>query len=292
MKQNQSSSSAAGVAAMRAIESQKPEAERICYDPYARALVNTVLPAALFYLTKLMIDSGLYDRMAPGATAFIAVRERYIDDYLIASLKEGLEQVVILGAGFDTRPYRIAGIEKTHVFEVDHPATQEAKLKGLKKVIDPLPAHVTFVPLDFNTQTLGEGLSAKGYSEKGKTLFIWQGVTYFLTAEGVDNTLDFIARQSGPGSSVIFDYFYTETLSDTANGYGKSLRRAQRLSNEVYMFGIDRGQIGPFLTQRGFSDVNSLTLEDLKRRYFAGPNAGRRVPAGIEIASARVPSAK
>jgi methyltransferase (TIGR00027 family) len=288
MKQNQSSASAAGVAAMRAIETQKPESERICFDPYARTFANTVLPASLFFLTKLMIDSGLYDRMAPGATAFIAVRERYIDDYLITGLAEGLKQVVILGAGFDSRPYRIPGIEKTQVFEVDHPATQEAKLKGLKKVIDPLPAHVTFVPLDFNTQSLGEGLLAGGYDEHGKTLFIWQGVTYFLTAEGVDSTLAFIANHSGPGSSVIFDYFYTETLSDTANGYGKSLRRAQRLSNEAYMFGVDRGQIGPFLTQRGFDNVHSVTLEDLKRTYFQGPNARRVVPTGIEIVSARV----
>ena len=292
MKQNQSSLSAAGVAGMRAIESQKPESERICYDPYARALVGTVLSAGLFNLTRLMINSGLYDWMAPGATAFIAVRERYIDDYLIESLKEGLDQVVILGAGFDTRAYRIQGIEKTRVFEVDYPATQEAKLKGLKKVIDPLPANVTFVPLDFNTQTLGEGLSAKGFNEHGKTLFIWQGVTYFLTAEGVDSTLAFIAHHSGPGSSVIFDYFYNETLRDTKNGYGKSLRWAQRLSNEAYMFGIDRGQVEPFLTQRGFTDVNSVTLEDLKRRYFTGPNARRVVPSGIEIVSARVPSLK
>jgi methyltransferase (TIGR00027 family) len=284
MKPQQSSRSAEGVALIRAIESAKPEPQRIIYDPYARRF----LPTISYTLIKLLFDSGLYERMAPGATGFVAVRERYIDDYLKASLAEGLDQVVILGAGFDTRAYRIAGIEKTRVFEIDHPATQAEKLKRLKKIIDPLPDHVTFIPVDFTTQTLSDSLKGSAYSERAKTLFIWQGVTYFLTQEAVDSTLAFIAQYSGPGSAVIFDYFYNETLRDTTHGYGKSLRRAQRLSGEAYMFGIDEGQIESFLTRRGFCDVRNITMEDLKARYFAGPNARRKVPTGIAIASASV----
>jgi methyltransferase (TIGR00027 family) len=285
MKQEQSSRSAEGVAALRAIEAERPEAERICYDPYARAFT----PGGIgFTLSKLIITSGLYDRMAPGAVPFVVVRERYIDDFLKARLAEGLDQVVILGAGFDTRAYRISGIEKTRVFEIDHPATQAEKLKRLKKVIDPLPKHVTFLPVDFNSQSLNERLLESGYNEQGKTLFIWQGVTYFLTAEGVDSTLAFIARHSGPGSAVIFDYFYNEVFSDSSNSYAKALRRAAQVSGEEYMFGVDRGQIEPFLSQRGFKDVHNMTLEDLKQIYFIGKNAGRVVPRGIAIASARV----
>src|SRR5215471_12510450 len=156
MKQNQSSQSALGVAMFRAIESQKPEARRICYDPYARAFI----PTMTYLLVKLIVDSGLYERMAPGAVGFITVRERYIDDYLIARLAEGLDQVVLLGAGFDTRAYRIPGIGKARVFEIDYPATQEVKRKKLKTVVDPLPDYVTFIPMDFNTQSLGEQLPA------------------------------------------------------------------------------------------------------------------------------------
>jgi len=285
MEKQRPSRSAEGVALVRAIEAQKPEGERICYDPYARALIAGGMS---FILSKLVIDSGIYERMAPGAVAFIVTRERYIDDFLKAELSEGLDQVVILGAGFDTRAYRIAGIEKTRVFEIDQPATQAVKLERLKKVIDPLPGHVTFIPVDFNTQTLGERLSAGGYDERCKTLFIWQGVTYFLTAEGVDNTLAFIANHSGPDSAVIFDYFYNEVLRDESRRDVKALQRAARISGERYLFGIDEGQIGPFLTQRGFCDVRNATLEDLKPLYFAGPNAGRAVPAGIAIVSARV----
>jgi methyltransferase (TIGR00027 family) len=284
MKQNQSSQSALGVAIFRAIESQKPEAQRICYDPFARAFI----PIASYLLVKLFVDSGLYERLGPGGIEFITVRERYIDDYLKTVLSEGLGQVVILGAGFDTRPYRIPGIEKTHVFEIDYPATQETKRKGLKKVIDPLPEYVTFLPVDFNSLLLGECLHSSGYNEHAKTLFIWQGVTYFLEAKSVDSTLEFIATHSGPGSSVIFDYMYNEIFQDPNNSYGKALKRAGKMSGEDYMFGIDRGQAESFLTQRGFRNVQIMTLEELKQCYFTGVNSDRTVPRDIAIVSAEV----
>src|SRR5258706_294516 len=152
MADKQSSNSAMGVALMRAIEADKPELERICYDPLARAFIS----GASYFFLKPIINSGWYKRISEGAVEFIILRERTIDDFTTAALSAGLDQVVILGAGFDTRAYRIPGIEKTRVFEVDHPATQATTLKKMKKVLDPLPAHVTFVPVDFNTQALGD----------------------------------------------------------------------------------------------------------------------------------------
>jgi len=279
------SRSAEGVAGMRAIETLKPEADRIVSDPYARALVPGGI---MFSISIWIIKSGLYERMAPGTIAFIIGRERYIDDYLKACLSEGFDQIVILGAGFDTRAFRIPGIEQTRVFEIDQPATQAVKLERLKKVIDPLPAYITFLPADLNSQRLGEVLWSGGYDEQGKTLFIWQGVIYFLKPEGVDSTLAFIADHSGPDSAVIFDYIYNETLHDTRRNDVKMMRRAARLTGEEYMFGIDKGQIEPFRARRGFRDVHDATLENLRRLYFTGPNAGRMMPTGIAIVSARV----
>jgi methyltransferase (TIGR00027 family) len=284
MKQEQSSSTAEGIALVRAIEASRPEGARICYDPIARALI----PTLSYTLSKLVIDSGIYARISQGAMEFITARERYIDDFLKASLSEGLDQVVLLGAGFDTRAYRIAGIEKTRVFEIDHPATQAVKLKRLKKVIDPIPGHVTFIPVDFNTQTLSERLHASSYAEQGKTLFIWQGVTMYLAPESMDSTLAFIAQHSGPGSALIFDYFSNEFLRDTSRPEVKRLRRIVQAANEEFLFGIDQGQAEPFLTRRGFCEVRSATPEDLKQLYFTGPNAGRVLNPYASIASARV----
>ena len=285
MQQHQSSTTAEGIALVRAIEASRPEDKRICCDPIARALIN----GFSYTMSKLVIDSGLYARsFAQGTIEFITARERYIDDFLKARLSEGLDQVVILGAGFDTRAYRIAGIEKTCVFEIDHPATQAVKLKRLRKVIDPLPNHVTFIPVDFNTQTLAERLLASSYNEQGKTLFIWQGVTQYLTAEGVDSTLNFIATHSGSGSSVIFDYFTNEFLSDTSRPEVKRLRRTMQTIGEEHTFGINEGQVAPFLSQRGFCDIRNTTPADLKQLYFTGPNAERMLVTGAAIASASV----
>jgi methyltransferase (TIGR00027 family) len=289
MADTKASRSAEGVAGIRAVEMLKPEAERIVSDPYAKALVPGGI---LFSLSMWIIRSGLYERIAPGAIGYILGRERYIDDYLKTCLNQGLDQVVILGAGFDTRALRIPGIEKTRVFEIDQPATQAVKLERLKKIIDPLPAHITFVPADLNTRQLDEVLGSSGYDERGKTLFIWQGVIYFLKPEGVDSTLAFMAGHSGPGSAVVFDYIYNETLQDTTQGYGKALARAGKMSGEPYVFGIHRGQAGPFLTQRGFCDVIDTPLEDLKPKYFTGANATRTLVTGhIAIASAKVSGA-
>lgn len=284
MKKEKPSLSAAGVAGFRAIEAQKPESERLFYDPYAHIFV----PGGIAWpLSKWVIDSGLYERMAPGAAAYILLRERAIDDFLEAQLSTGIKQVVILGAGYDMRALRIPGIDKIRVFEVDEPATQNRKKALLKKVIDPVPPFIKFVPVNFNTQSLGENLSKEGYDEHAKTLFIWQGVTYFLTKEGVDLTLSFISEHSGTGSTIIFDYMYSEIFLDESRSDIKALRRASRISGESYLFGIERGQIGPFLTQRGFQDVQNSTLEDLKQKYFTGKNAGRVVPTGIAIVSAK-----
>ena len=285
MSEKQSSVSAAGVALLRAVEAEKPEAERICYDPFAHSMI----PGGLsFKLSKWMITSGLYEKMAPGATSFIVLRERFIDDFLKNELETDFDQVVILGAGFDTRAYRTVGIEKTRVFEVDDPATQRVKLERLKKVIDPIPSFVNLVPVDFNTESLFDVLRVNGYSEKGKTVFIWQGVTYFLKPEGVDNTLDFIAHHSSKGSVLIFDYFYTSTVHDSTRKDVQMLRRAAKISGEEYLFGIDEGQIEHFLAKKGFNEVHDFTFEDLKRLYFKGSNTKRVVPTGMGIVSCQV----
>ncbi len=285
MQKEKPSLSAAGVAGFRAIEAEKPDSDRIVYDPYAHIFT----PGGLGWpISRWIIKSGLYERMAPGANAYILLRERYIDDFLKGELGPGLKQVVILGAGYDTRAYRIPGIEKTRVFEVDERATQNRKKELLVKVVNPVPTFVSFVPVNFNTESLGAALHGAGYDENAKTAFIWQGVTYFLTSEGVDKTLAFIAGKSGEGSTVVFDYMYNETLRDETRKDVKMLKRSARISGEAYLFGIDKGCVSDFLHHRGFAEVQDKTLEDLKQKYFTGANAGRSVPSGIAIASAKV----
>ncbi len=285
MRKYQSSLTAQGIAIVRAIESEKPAGERICYDPLARQLVNPALAAMLRFFTRF----GYADKRGPGVWEFLTARDRYIDDYLQACLDDGVAQVVILGAGFDSRAYRFEALRRLKVYEVDHPATQKDKIARLTKILGKLPEHVVYVPVDFETETLAERLQACGYDSTLRTVFLWQGVTHYLTPEAVDSTLAFISGHSGRGSSVVFDYVYTAVVDGTIKrGEADAMRRNSRLSGEAIRFGIPEGQVAAFLRARGFDDVKDVTAADLHRLYFTGVNENKSVAPVYAIVSATV----
>ncbi len=286
MRQNQSSLTAMGIAVLRAAEMDKPVDERICSDPLARRFI----PAWFFHFMKLFLSTGYAELRGTGIVGFILARCRYMDDMLSDTLEQGLQQLVILGAGFDSRAYRFERLkEGVRVFEVDHPATQQAKLKKLASILGPgcLPGYITFVPVDFTCQTLDARLPECGYSERLKTLFIWEGVTMYLDASVVDATLAFVSHHSAPGSAIVFDYMYQAVLDGRVKGHSEvsSMHRYRGFSQEVLNFGIEAGQIETFLAARGFSKVRNVTGVDLHERYFKGKNARRKVNTGYAIAT-------
>ncbi len=287
MKENQSSITAPGIAVARAVESAKPESVRICYDPYAAKFLNP-----LFYrFVRLFIDTGYAERAGPGVQGFLVARCRFMDDLLQECLQQGLQQLVVLGAGYDSRAYRFALREKgIQVFEVDHPSTQPTKIARVKHIFGKLPEHVTYVSVDFNSQTLQQRLPECGYNDQLKTLFIWEGVVMYLASEAVDSTLDFILHTSGSGSRVVFDYIYIDLLDGSVrHGEVSRMRRMRRFSGEGLTFGIPQGGVIELLEKKGFTQVQDITGEELHRRYFHGPNARRTVAWGYAIASAIVP---
>ncbi len=239
---------------------------------------------------RFFIRTGYAEWRGRGVVGFLAARDRYIDDYLAACLMEGFDQLVILGAGYDSRAYRYERLRQLRVFEVDHPATQANKLEKIKKIFGELPAHVTCVAIDFNEQTLAERLAAHGYDPHAKTVFLWQGVTYYLEPGAVDSTLAFIARNSGPGSSVVFDYI-DDTLLARPSDHAevKSMRRYRGMSGEDLRFGIPTAGIESYLIARGFTRVYNVLSEELKARYFHGKSQSRHVMSGYAIVSAVVP---
>ncbi len=291
MRENRPSLTAAAIAATRAIESERPPGERICYDPFARLFVSLRFWAFWFSFAEFFFDIGHAQKRGPGSMGFIVARERYIDDYLQSCIDGGLEQLVILGAGYDSRAYRFEGLKRLKVFEVDHPATQRVKVARLKEALGELPENVVFVPVDFTKETLERRLYACGYDNRLKTLFIWQGVTHYLTPEAVDNILAFVAHHSANGSSIIFDYMYASLLSGTStHGEVRSMSRFRRIIGEERIFGIEKGTIDAFLHQRGFCRVKNVTSEFLKKTYFTGANKRREIASGYGIVSAIVRS--
>jgi methyltransferase (TIGR00027 family) len=287
MRKQQGSMSALGIAIVRAIESEKPQGERICYDPYARAFV----PGPLYHFVRFFDRLGYSERKGPGVMGFLVARERHIDEHLLACLEGGIEQLVILGAGYDARAYRFSQLRAmgVRVFEVDHPATQADKRKRLANILGETPLHVAYIAVDFNTQTLADQLGAGGYRTDAKTLFIWQGVTQYLTPEAVDDTLAFVVHNSGAGSSIIFDYADPRTLRGSgSHGEVRNMRRYRWLSGEDLVFGIRESEAADFLEARGFADVRNSGHKELHALYFTGPNAHRTVTGGYGILAGTV----
>jgi methyltransferase (TIGR00027 family) len=224
------------------------------------------------------------ERRTHGALTFVVGRCRYIDEYLEKRLDMGTAQVVILGAGLDSRAYRgelLARAIKT--FEVDHPATQASKIEQVKRVLGTLPKHVVYVALDFNRGTLDQLLLA-GFDLSVKTLFIWEGVTLYLDQEAVDGTLAWVRLHAVPQSAIIFDYQDTSTLKEPHRAYAL----LNRFTGEKRVFGMEPGQMETLLVQHGFTRVVDVPAEQLEHLYCTGPNQGRSMAKYYSIVHAEV----
>jgi methyltransferase (TIGR00027 family) len=231
----------------------------------------------------------------PGLTNSTIARVRFFDDTVRQAVADGLEQLVILGAGYDTRAYRIEGMNKVRVFEVDQPATQFVKIQRLKEIFGSLPANVSYVPLDLETNRLDIRLAESGYDPSKKTLFTMEGLIMYLDYRTVDWLLAFIVHNSGKGSAVAFDYGRIMDPSLRAREYQESaeyqesraIARLTKREGDIIKFAVI-GPVEKFLAERGFIDVKDMGSEDYKKAYFHGKNAGRQVSSLLRLAYAVV----
>ena len=266
------SKTAEEVTLVRIIESTKPEDERICYDPLA---IHFIGHKTLELLQKdPEIEKGK-QTVFKGVANTIAARVKYFDDFVKESINEGIEQLVILGAGYDTRAYRIEGIkENVKVFELDHPSTQSIKIEKIKEIFGFLPDHVTYVSIDLEKEILSENLFKNKYDPLKKTLFLMEGLIYYLPPEAVDELLSFIVHSSGEKSAVVFDYGRVKpdtTAHKDNNGYKFAKKRGEPVKSSI------NEPIEKFLSERGFYKIQNMESEDYKKAYFHGKNANREV---------------
>jgi methyltransferase (TIGR00027 family) len=274
------------IALHRVAESALPEGQRICYDPYA---IHFVDPEIIVFArknpekTKAMREH--YERLFPGLGNSIRARVRYFDDFVADAVDASLEQLVVLGAGYDTRAYRIEGLNKIKVFEVDHPETQGVKIEKIKKIFGRLPEQVVYVPVDLESEDQGQKLLERGFDGHKKTLFVMEGLLMYLSPQAVDETLSLIVRNSAKGSSILFDYFKDSVIKGTSE-VGKNIRDFAAEQGEPYQFGLNEGEVATFLAKRGFSQVQNVTSEDYKKAYFKGVNEGRTVSSLLNFAHA------
>jgi len=279
MKKTEPSQTAEKVALTRAIETLLPKNRRICSDPYAKYFLEGRMKRIYNAWLLRKIFCARTEIGFPGVMGSVLARTRFIDDYLREQVASGIKQIVILGAGYDTRALRLETVNKTvKIFEVDHPATQKRKISLIKQRLGSPSSNIIFVPVRFNSQNLGERLFAGGYRKDNKTLFIWEGVTYYLSDAAVDDTLRFVAENSSAGSLIVFDYF----PPSVANGTSKlkeaiAMRAFFAQLGEELTFGIAPDEMKTFLSARGFGRISNVSREQLKKKYFKGETRKRQI---------------
>src|SRR5580704_861454 len=183
--------------AMRRAAHQIFDHPRVLDDPIAMPIIG---PRAA---EKLRAENpAAFGKYGLSIRAFMVARSRYAEDALARSIARGAGQYVILGAGLDTFAYRSPYAESAlRVFEMDYPATQEWKRRNLKEAEIAIPASVTYAPVDFEHQTLAEGLRLAGFDATRPTFFSWLGVTMYLTDDAITSSLRLIAS-TPPGGGV------------------------------------------------------------------------------------------
>jgi methyltransferase (TIGR00027 family) len=291
MREGYASRTAEQNALFRALESFRPESERTCDDPLARHFLTwpfTLVArlAAIPGLARSM--SSFIDRRWPGVRSSVVARTRLIDDAMAAALDKGVEQVVILGAGFDSRAYRMARLAAIDVFEIDHPDTQAVKRRVLERLFSALPKHVRFVPVDFKRDDLGSAIRSARYRESARTFILWEGVTNYLTEAAVDSTLRWCSRAS-PGSCLLFTYVHRDILTRPSAFVGaKNLFASLEKAGERLTFGMEPRNVPQYLAERGLVLELDIGAAEYRERYFGAKAQTMRGHEFYRVALARV----
>jgi methyltransferase (TIGR00027 family) len=264
-----------GAAMHRAVH-QTLEGGVIFTDPYALQILDDEARANL----PVMAADPAHRPMR----LFIAARSRFSEEAMAACVARGVRQVIILGAGLDTfalrNPY--AGVT---VYEIDYPATQAWKRERLAQTGVALPPSLTFAPIDFERQSLGEGLSASGFRADEPAFFQWLGVTPYLTREAIVATLDFVA--SMPRSEVVFEYaepFENYPLAMRANLVAIAESAAAR--GEPWLSLFDPRDMAALLQARHFAEFEDVTRAELAARYYGDLGQGLRSSPGPHLVRA------
>lgn len=271
MKADKASRTAQYMALFRALETTRPEKNQLFKDPYAISFLNSkhqlVTKLSGFSPVRTIIENIIHTKI-PGAYSSGLARTRYIDDLLEQSVRNGIQQVIILGAGFDTRALRLPFLSAIPVIEIDHPNTARLKLEVLQKKLTALPRNVQYIQTDFNTESL-ETLAIKhSINFTLPTCIIWEGVSNYLDAQAIYNTVAFAARFIA-SSTIIFTYVNKQVLDNPGAFYG-----ATKLLNDLvaiqekWTFGFHPGELAQYLQPFGLQLQEDKGASEYRNQYL------------------------
>ena len=278
MQDGQPSRTALGAAIQRAAHQTLDDA-KVFKDAFARILLGQEADA--------LIDAVSADPAQRQMRIFMAARSRFAEDCLDAAVSRGVRQVAIVGAGLDTfslrNPHVTLGLR---VFEVDHPTTQAWKRERIAEAGLAAPASLTFAPVDFERQSLAEGLVAAGFQPTQPAFFHWLGVVPYLRRDAISAILQFIA--SVPRSEVVFDYSEPlENYSPERRANVAAVAARTAAIGEPWLSYFDPSELSKDLHERGFQELEDLGLADIAVRYLGAPKGDATGDAGPHVIRAR-----
>jgi methyltransferase (TIGR00027 family) len=273
MQEGKFSRTAQRVAIRRAAH-QLLDQPRVLDDPLALRIIGSEAAE------ELRSNPKEHHAFSRAFRAFMAARSRYAEDELARAVAHGVRQYVVLGAGLDTFAYRnpYPGLR---VFEVDHPATQAWKRGQLQAAGISIPPALTFVPIDFERQTLADGLGHCGFDLSAAAFYSWLGVTPYLTRDACMSTLSFVAKMPA-GSGVVFDFAVDPALLNAGQREAlDALSKRVAGYGEPFQLFFDPRQLQDELIGMGFHRTEFLQGKELNARYFKDRKDGLLVRGGL-----------
>jgi methyltransferase (TIGR00027 family) len=265
MEANQPSRTAQGAALHRAAH-QLVDQPPVFADPLALRIVGDEAAGELREGRQALAESRFL-------RAFIATRSRFTEDSLAEAYASGVRQYAILGAGLDTFAYeRAKRFDGLSIFEIDHPATQGWKRARLGEAGIAIPDSVTYAPVDFERDTLRDGLARTGFDFARPAFFAWLGVTPYLTRDAILATLGFIASLK-PGSGVVFDY----AQAPGASAHFEAMAARVAALGEPFRSLLDPAELERDLARLGFTRIENLGADALNARYFRDRTDGLKL---------------
>ena len=259
------------MALFRAIETVRPSHKRLFADPYATIFLDDELKRVIRLSTLPFIGSlipKIIQRRGPGALSSGIARTKYIDDLLHQTIRNGVKQVIILGAGFDTRALRLDFLHSVPVIEIDHPDTAKFKIDKLKEALGQLPQNVSYFQTDFNKQSLEELASDHHLDRNIPTTIIWEGVTNYLTQQAFDKTLEFVEKFA-IGSYIIFTYIDELVLDHPQSFMGaEKVSKNLRKNEECWTLGFKPEALSGYLARFHLVLLDDLGAAEYRERYM------------------------
>ncbi len=267
---------AQGVAKQRLIETIAGPDKRVINDPYADSFV---IGSGFIKFMGHKLNAWISEKLAPGFHEHLIARTKFIDELIEKSAIEGIEQYVILGAGYDSRAHRLKLPSSLRIFEVDQPEVSDNKLAKLPKEL-PNTENVTYVNVDFSCQSLTEQLIGAGFDQKKSSIFTLEGVSQYITKEAVRSTVRELASLTKETYSIFFMSYVDELLDRKpeacfGKGYPNPKKKASLIKGlsakvgEPWISFYNDGEIGGLLSQNGYSIEKNVTLDDLNTLYFS-----------------------